>query len=145
MALQARLVVVPGRHPHPSLAERDGGRVGVAVGAQVDPDEVRRLQRPHPGLREVGREQLGQQPALAVEPLDQRRPATRRTRVYAATAATTPSGDHESLSACGAASSRSRAAWSGTTSWAQRSPAVLNAFDAATTATVWSAVPSMER
>jgi hypothetical protein len=65
--------------------------------------------------------------------------------VYAATAATTPSGDHESLRTIGASRSCLRATSSGTSTWAQRSPAVLNAFDAATTATAWSWVPSMSR
>ena len=65
--------------------------------------------------------------------------------MYAATAATTPSGDHESLRTIGASSSALRAAGSGTTICAQRSPGVLNALLAATTATAWSAVPSSDR
>ncbi len=64
---------------------------------------------------------------------------------YAATAATTPSGDHESLRAIGSRRSADRATGSGATTCAQRRPAVLNAFEAATTATAWSAVPSSDR
>ena len=59
--------------------------------------------------------------------------------------ATTPRFDHESLRAIGTSSSRARVASSGTTSWAHFRPAVLKAFDAATTATAWSAVPSRSR
>ena len=145
VAGQVRLVAVPRLELDPALVERDRRRVVVAVRAQVEPGQEGRLERAHPGRGQALGEQLAEQRALRVQPLDQRGQPRRRPRSYAATAAISPSGDHESLRAIGSASSRSRAAGSAVTIWAQRSPGVLNALLAATTATAWSAVPSRER
>ena len=54
------------------MPQGERGRVVVAVGPQVQPGQVRRLERPHPGVRQVPGEQLAQQRPLRVEPLDQR-------------------------------------------------------------------------
>ena len=58
------MVVVARGEAHPPALERDRGGVVVAVAAQVDPGQVGRLERPHPGLGQVLGEQVDQQVAL---------------------------------------------------------------------------------
>ena len=137
----ARVVGVARADLDPTALERDGGGVVVAVGAQVEPGEVGRLQRAHPGLGEVVGEQLAEQRALLVEPLDERgQPrvavVVRRTRGHDAERRPRVVARHRRVEQPVAGRPSS-----GTTTWAHRRPAVLNAFDAATTATAWSAVP----
>ena len=89
-------------------------------------------------------QQLREERALPVEALAEG--GQPRVAVgYAATAATTPRVDHESLRAIGTERSRSRVASSPHTTCAHLRPAVLNALEEATTATAWSAVPGSER
>ena len=98
---QARVVVVAGRQPDPPFSSSTAAGSVVAVGAQVEPGEVRRLERPHPRLR-AGARPAARRAGSAAGRAARRSAASHGSPcVYAATAATTPSVDHESLRAIG--------------------------------------------
>ena len=78
--VEPRHEVVPRAELHPAALERHRRRVVVAVGPDVEPGQVRRLERPHPHLRQVLGQQVRRAGCGAGRAARPARPATGRRR-----------------------------------------------------------------